>query len=154
MSEKKQVVAKRFKMNFAARMVNGFISFLLRMGFKVKSAVGYSALLTVKGRKTGVAHTNPVQIVEYHGRRYLIAAYGEVNWVRNLRTSHEASIFHDGKSEVVSASEINPLEAAPILKYSLSSHPAYTRSYFQAKSDSPIELFQEDAIHHPVFEVK
>lgn len=149
MSVKKRVTAE-YKVNFAARMVNAFIIFLTKLGLKLGSV----ALLTVKGRKTGALRTNPVQIVHYNGRRYMVAAYGAVNWVRNIRASREAKLFHNRQSEVVSVIEISPIEAAPILKYSLSSYPAYTRSYFKADPNSPVESFQEDANNHPVFEIK
>ncbi|HKW05421.1 MAG TPA: nitroreductase family deazaflavin-dependent oxidoreductase [Nitrososphaerales archaeon] len=149
MSVKKPVVAKKYRVNFTARAANAFVSFFLRLGLKF----GSTALLTVKGRKTGIPRTNPVQIVYYERRRYLVAAYGQVNWVRNLRASHEAKLFHDRQSEVISVIEISPPEAAPILKHSLSSYPSYTRSYFQAKPDSAIELFYKDVMHHPVFEI-
>ncbi|MFI5420727.1 MAG: nitroreductase family deazaflavin-dependent oxidoreductase [Nitrososphaerales archaeon] len=148
MPQSKQVVAT-YRANFTARMVNAFVSFFLKVGVKF----GSTALLTVKGRKTGVPHTNPVLVVQYDEQRYLIAAYGTVNWVRNLRVSREATLFHDKHSEVIAASEISPQEAGPILKLGLASYPSITRSYFQAKVDSPIEEFQADATRHPVFKI-
>jgi deazaflavin-dependent oxidoreductase (nitroreductase family) len=148
MSPSNQAVAM-YRPNFMARMVNAFIAIFLKLGVKF----GSTALLTVKGRKTGVPHTNPVAVMQYEGQRYLIAAYGAVNWVRNLRSSREATLFHDGRSEVIVASEISPREAALVLKRSLASYPSFTRSYFQAKPDSPIEIFQADAARHPVFKI-
>jgi hypothetical protein len=43
------------------------------------------AALTVAGRRTGEPHKVPVIPVEVGGSRYLVAPYGESEWVRNLR---------------------------------------------------------------------
>src|SRR5512140_3658409 len=42
-------------------------------------------VLRVQGRTTGRWHATPVRLLELDGRRYVVAMYGETNWVRNLR---------------------------------------------------------------------
>src|SRR2546423_14818027 len=59
---------------------------LIRMGVPL----GPNALLTVRGRKSGLMRTNPVAVVARGGRRWVIGTFGEVNWVRNLRAAGEA----------------------------------------------------------------
>ena len=81
---------------------------LLRLGVPM----GPNALLTVKGRKTGEPRTAPVAIVEIDGRRWVVGAYGNVNWVRNLRASREAEVRIGGRTEHVTASELDRVEAA------------------------------------------
>lgn len=149
MSGNKQIVA-RYRMNYKGRMANMVVSLLLRLGLKVGSVT----LLTVKGRKTGLARTNPVAIWDYDGHKYLVSAHGDVNWVQNLRASQEASFLRGRHSEAKSVIEINPIEAAPILKKILPSNPSFSRSYLHVKSDSPLEIFQAVAINHPVFEIR
>ena len=46
-------------------------------------------LLTVRGRKSGLPRTTPVNLIEYQGRRWLVAPYREVAWVRNVRAAGE-----------------------------------------------------------------
>jgi deazaflavin-dependent oxidoreductase (nitroreductase family) len=46
-----------------------------------------SPAITVKGRRTGQAHTTPLAVFTYEGSRYLIARGGETHWVRNLRAA-------------------------------------------------------------------
>ena len=53
-------------------------------------------LLTVPGRRTGVAHTTPVGYFERDGSYYLAASAGgqpkEPQWIRNLRANSTATV--------------------------------------------------------------
>jgi deazaflavin-dependent oxidoreductase (nitroreductase family) len=72
--------------------------------------MGPNALVTIRGRKSGLPRTLPLTIVEYSGRRWLLAPFGEVNWVRNLRAAGEATISQRGKQAEVTAVELGPEE--------------------------------------------
>lgn len=67
---------------------------------------GPNALLTIRGRKSGEPRTTGVTVVQVDGRRWVIGTFGEVNWVRNLRASGEATLTIGGKREEVSALEL------------------------------------------------
>src|SRR5262245_21570799 len=69
--------------------------------------VGPNALLTVRGRKTGEPRTAGVAIIEVSGRRWIWAPWGEVNWVRNLRAAGRATVTSRGRTEEVTASELD-----------------------------------------------
>ena len=58
--------------------------------------MGPNALITVRGRKSGLDRTTPVALVELEGRRWIQSPFGEVNWVRNLRATGEATIAIGG----------------------------------------------------------
>ncbi len=81
---------------------------LIRMGVPL----GPNALLTVRGRKSGVMRTNAVAVLAYGGRRWVIGTFGDVNWVRNLRTSGEAVLCTGRRRENVRAIELTQAEAA------------------------------------------
>jgi hypothetical protein len=51
-----------------------------------------------------------VAIIEYSGRRWIWAPWGEVNWVRNLRAAGTATIRKRGRTEDVSAAELSAEE--------------------------------------------
>jgi deazaflavin-dependent oxidoreductase (nitroreductase family) len=74
---------------------------------KVGALMGPNALITVRGRKTGVPRTTPVALVEVDGRRWVIGTFGEVNWVRNLRTARQATLSVGRRREEVSAQELD-----------------------------------------------
>ncbi len=109
-------------------------------------------LLTTRGRKTGRPRTNPVVPVEYDGRRWLVAPYGPVPWVRNARAAGRVSLTRRRDSGAYVVREVLPAEAGPILKRYRRLAPA-TRRHFQARMDSPIEDFAAEADRHPVFEL-
>jgi len=81
---------------------------LIRMGVPL----GPNALLTVRGRKSGLMRTNPVAVLATGGRRWVIGTFGEVNWVRNLRASGEAVLTTGRRRQSVHAVELTPAEAA------------------------------------------
>jgi len=75
-------------------------------------SLGPNALLTVRGRKTGLPRTTPVALVEVHGRRWIIGTFGDVNWVRNLRAAGEATLAVGKRHEPVRAVELSVEQTA------------------------------------------
>jgi deazaflavin-dependent oxidoreductase (nitroreductase family) len=67
---------------------------------------GPNALITIRGRKSGVSRTTGVTIVEAGKRRYVIGTFGDTNWVRNLRAAGEATLTIGRRSEQVRAVEL------------------------------------------------
>jgi deazaflavin-dependent oxidoreductase (nitroreductase family) len=140
-------------------MANGYrVGRLMRLGNLVSAALvragipaGPIALLTVRGRKSGLPRTTPVALVEHGDRRYLVANFGETQWVRNLRVAQQAVLTRRRRSEPVRAVELPPAEAAPILQASLSHSPAFLRSQFGVTLLSTLAEFEAEARRHPVF---
>lgn len=91
--------------------VPGFVGFfnpLARRMLGVGVPMGPNALITVRGRKSGLDRTTPVAVVEIGGKRWVIGTFGETNWVRNLRAAGEATLTVGGRAEKVSAVELSP----------------------------------------------
>jgi hypothetical protein len=88
--------------------------------------------------------------VEEGGRRWLVAPYGEVAWVRNLRAAGGATLSRGRRSEEISAHEIGIEDAAPVLRMYVARVPI-TRPYFDAGPGSDLSAFREEAPRHPVF---
>jgi deazaflavin-dependent oxidoreductase (nitroreductase family) len=72
--------------------------------------LGFSGLVTIRGRKSGLLRTTPVAIIQSDGRRWIWAPWGEVHWVRNLRASGRATITVRGHDEEVIATELDRAE--------------------------------------------
>ena len=141
-------MAKTLHLNFADRMGDALFMALLRAGVKI----GTMSLLTVRGRTSGQPHTVPVLLVEQDGERWLVAPYGVVQWVRNIRAAGTATLTRGRRSEAISAAELEAQEAAPLLKQYLLKATA-ARPYFDATKDSPLEAFEREAARHPVFQI-
>lgn len=140
---------KTYHVNVADRIENALLKALLRAGV----TMGTTSLLTVRGRKSGQPHTVPVVLVEQDGQRWLVAPYGVVQWVRNIRVARTATLTRGRRSETISVTELPAQEAAPVLKQYLSHVSGGVRSYFDARKDSPVEAFEHEASRHPVFQI-
>ncbi len=80
--------------------------FLLAAGVPL----GFNGLITIRGRKSGLPRTTPVAIIQVSGRRWVWAPWSEAQWVRNLRAAGGATITFRRRTEVVSASELDPAQ--------------------------------------------
>ena len=129
------------------RLENTIMSALTRAGL-----VPRSYLLTTQGRKTGRPRINPVVPVEHGGRRWLVAPYGPVSWVRNARASGRVSLTRRRDTRDYTIREVSPDVAGPVLQRYIRIAPS-TRPYFQAGKHSPVEDFAAEADRHPVFEL-
>ena len=94
----------------------GFFNPIARRVLKVGSLLGPNALITVRGRKSGLPRTTPVALVEMDGKRWVIGTFGETNWVRNLRAAREATLTLGRRQERVSATELTPDEGAAFFR--------------------------------------
>src|SRR6266496_3769491 len=74
--------------------------------------MGPNALVTIRGRKSGLPRTTPVAIIEVSGRRWVWAPWGDVQWVRNLRAAGRATITVRRRPEEVRATELDPTQRA------------------------------------------
>ncbi len=141
-------MARSFQFSLDRRIVNRLIAWLLRFGL----APANYYLLTVRGRKTGNPHSVPVSLVREEDKRFLVAPYGEVDWVKNARASGMVRLSRRNLQEDLTIHELPVGEAAPVLKKYLQAYPI-TRDYFDAEVDSPLEAFEEEARSRPVFEL-
>ena len=76
-------MAKPYRVTAYVRLSNAINATLVRLGIPM----GSTSLLTVRGRNSGQPIQTPISIFAQEGKRYLIAPYGAVNWVRNLRAA-------------------------------------------------------------------
>ena len=154
-------MAKHYRVNAFVRINNAMISSLLRLGINVWSF----SLLTVRGRKSGKPIETPLVIFVQEGKRYLVAPYGVVNWVRNLRAAGgEATITHSRRTEKIHAIELPPEEAAPIFREAVRSGPPgipaaifrgyrslFVLPYLNVTANSSLEEYEREALTHPIF---
>jgi deazaflavin-dependent oxidoreductase (nitroreductase family) len=142
-------MAKTFRAGFGLRLGNRFVAFMNRLGL----GIGIISMLTIHGRKSGEPRTTPVVVIERDGKRYLVAAYGIVDWALNLRTAGAAILTRGRHAEAITVHELSPQEAAPILKDGLGPGTFYLRPYFNSTPSSPLAVFEKEAERHSVFEV-
>lgn len=137
-----------YRATAVTRVRDALFKMLLRAGVNM----GATSLLTVRGRSSGQPRLVLVIPVSQGDCHFLVAPYGPVQWVCNLRAAGTATLTHARHSEVVSARELEASEAAPILKPYLLK-VAWVRPSFDVTQDASLEAFEREAPHHPVFEI-
>ncbi len=123
--------------------------------------MGPMILLTVRGRKSGQARTTAVDLFERDGRGFLVSTHGagDSQWVRNLRAAGEAILTRGRRRRAITAIELTPEAAGPLLKNVLPPRLAspvrgfVLRRSLGVSADASVDDFIKLARTHPVFEV-
>ncbi len=135
-----------YEPTFIKRIFNNLTKALVRLGFKLNTTY----VLSVPGRRTGKTRSVPVTLVEEDGKRWLVAPYGDVEWVKNARAAGKVGLTRGKHSEIETISELGAEEAVPVLKMYVERVPV-PRSHFDNGPDAPAEAFITEADRHPVF---
>ena len=142
-------MGRTYRVNAFTRLVNLPFGLLGRLGL----GADFRYLLTVRGRRTGRPYSTPIDAIDFEGRRWLVAAYGVTNWVRNLRASGEVELTRGSRTTRVRAREVSPEEGAAVLRRYLELVPV-TRPYVDVPPNAPASDFQRAVRSHPVFELR
>jgi deazaflavin-dependent oxidoreductase (nitroreductase family) len=142
-------MAWAYRLRLWRRLVNRIIRVLLRIGVSPP----HTYLLTVRGRKSGHPYSTPVTLVEEGGKRWLVAPYGEVGWVRNARVAKQVTLTRGRRFETVRIVELSAEDAAPVLQKYLAQVPV-VRPFFDVTPKSNLRDFVAEASRHPVFRIQ
>jgi len=143
-------MTKEYRLGAARRLINRIVTRRVRAG---KSVQGDVRLLTTIGRRSGLERTTPVTIVKVGGAEWLVAPYGAVPWVLNLRSAGTATLSKGEESLEIRVSEVGVEEAAPVLKHYVA-QIRVVRPFFEVRPDEPVEAFEIAALEKPVFRVE
>jgi deazaflavin-dependent oxidoreductase (nitroreductase family) len=135
---------------FTRNVANRAVAFLTRHGVSVLG----SRVLAVRGRTSGVWRTTPVNLLDLDGRRYLVSARGEGQWVRNLRAAGTGELRVGKRAEAFRGRELSDEEKVPVLRAYLKRWKMEVGLFFEGVGpDSPDEQVRATALKHPAFEV-
>jgi deazaflavin-dependent oxidoreductase (nitroreductase family) len=135
--------------NLVERILNRAFGFLLKLGI----GLAHNYLLEVRGRKTGKVYSTPVNVLEYKGKKYLVAPRGYTQWVRNVETSGEATLMQRAERTKVRLRTVADEEKPEILKAYLDRFKLTVQRYFPIAAGSPAEAFKSLAVRYPVYEI-
>ena len=135
---------------FTRNVANRAVAFLTRHGV---SLVG-SRVLAVRGRTSGEWRTTPVNLLEHQGRRYLVSARGEGQWVRNLRAAGTGELRVGRRTEAFRGRELSDDEKVPVLRAYLKRWKFEVGAFFDGvgPASSDVEL-RAITGKHPAFEI-
>jgi deazaflavin-dependent oxidoreductase (nitroreductase family) len=142
-------VSKPYRKSGWRRALNALVRPLARLGLTGPR----THLLMVPGRRSGKLWSTPVSVVRLGPERWLVAPFGDRNWVRNARAAGRVELRRGRRRERLEVDELAPLEAVPVLReyYRLS---RVTRPFFDATLASPDEDWLAEAPRHPVFRLR
>lgn len=137
---------KEYRLSLGTRTVNALFSAMTRL----RLGASYRRLLTVTGRTSGLPRTTPVDVMSHDGAPWLVAPYGEVNWVRNLRAAGTAELRRGRHVQGFDAEEVGTELAVPVIRKYIAQVPV-TRAYWGASTDATVDELRTEAQSHPVF---
>lgn len=137
---------KPYRLSPIRRAINLVVRPLARLGLAGKR----THLLTVPGRNSGRLYSTPVSLAWLDGERYLVAPYGERNWVKNARAAGWVELRRGSRRERLVVEEATLEEAVPVLR-DYYRWAWVTRQFFEVTLDSSHDDWLTEAPRHPVF---
>ena len=135
---------------FTAHVFNPLVGLLTRLGVSVYG----SRILAVRGRKSGVWRTTPVNLLDFRGQRYLVAPRGTTEWVRNIRVAGTAELRLGSRREPIRVAELADEEKPELLRHYLQRWKWEVGQFFEGVGpDAPDAEIQRIAPNHPVFRI-
>jgi deazaflavin-dependent oxidoreductase (nitroreductase family) len=131
------------------RVLNALVRPLARLGLTGPR----THLLTVPGRASGRLWSTPVSIVRIGTERWLVAPYGDRNWVKNARAAGWVELRRGRSRERLTVDELAPAEAVPVLR-EYYRRGRVTRPFFDVSLASAPEEWLAEAARHPVFRLR
>jgi deazaflavin-dependent oxidoreductase (nitroreductase family) len=121
------------------------LAIIRRIAGPIWSRVGFTALLTVKGRRTGIPQQVTLFPVQLDGTWYLLSQYGVSDWVRNLRAAGRADLRRKGRTESITTVEVDGAKRDRVI------------AAFHARTPRPFSRDfdkRPNAVDHPTFRVE
>ncbi|WP_320783982.1 nitroreductase/quinone reductase family protein [Streptomyces sp. CRN 30] len=117
--------------------------------------VGPMHLLRVKGRVSGREFTNPVAPVKVDGSMYILQAFPQSDWVKNVRAAGEGTLVRGRKATAVRLVEVPAAERAAIARQFPTQVPMGAGIFVKngVVADKSPESFAQAAPGIPVFRV-
>jgi deazaflavin-dependent oxidoreductase (nitroreductase family) len=124
-------------------------------GFFVGLGIGlpYNYLVEVRGRKSGRVYSTPVNLLELHGKKFLVAPRGRTQWVRNAEAAGEITLKKGRSRQKFRIRPVPDSEKPEILKAYLDRFAKTVQRYFPIPAGSDPQAFREIASKYPVFEL-
>ena len=136
-----------------------FTKHVFNRAFRRLTRLGISVLgsreLRVIGRRSGVARTTVVNLLDHGGRRYLVAPRGETEWVRNLRAAGTGELRVGRRVESFTYVEIADADKVEVLRTYLRRWKWEVGQFFQGVGpDATDDELLAIAPGYPVFELR
>jgi len=140
-------MAKQYELTFGRRIGNRAAAMM------AKRDKGPAWELTTTGRTSGEKRRVMITPVTVDGTDYLVAPYGAVSWVLNLRDKDRATLKRGKATRRVKATEVEGEEVGMALAKYYKENQKYVADYFDLAPNPTIVDFTRVANRHPVFRI-
>jgi deazaflavin-dependent oxidoreductase (nitroreductase family) len=131
------------------KIFNRVFGFLVGIGLPFP----HKYLLQVRGRKSGKLYSTPINLLEWKGKRFLVAPRGRTQWVRNAEAAGEVTLKKGSTRIRFRLRPVAETEKPEILKAYLDGFESEVQRYFPVAAGSLAESFVEVTGSYPVFEL-
>jgi deazaflavin-dependent oxidoreductase (nitroreductase family) len=131
------------------RFFNRLFGMLVGWGF----GLPHNYLVQVQGRKSGRIYSTPVNVLDHHGARFLVAPRGETQWVRNARANGQLWLKRGRSRDRYALRSLADNEKPDILREYLSRYKTTVQRYFPVPAGATLDEFSRIAPGYPVFEL-
>ncbi|HEX7661100.1 MAG TPA: nitroreductase family deazaflavin-dependent oxidoreductase [Pseudonocardiaceae bacterium] len=129
---------------------NSIVAGLAKAGVNLYGA----QVLSVRGRTSGEMRSNPVNPLAFQGERYLVAARGQTQWVRNLRAAGEGELRRGRRVERFTAVELPDDDKPNLLRHYLKKWKFEVGMFFDGvDANASDETLRQIAPRHPIFRI-
>jgi deazaflavin-dependent oxidoreductase (nitroreductase family) len=135
--------------NAAERVFNRVFGSLVGLGL----GFSYNYLLQVRGRKSGKIYSTPIDLLEFQGKKLLVAPRGRAQWVRNAEAAGEITLKRGRSRQRFRLRPLPDTEKPEILKAYLDRFKKEVQRYFPVPAGSPPGAFVDLSSHYPAFEL-
>jgi hypothetical protein len=129
-----------------ATAVNAIVKWMNRLG------LGRSVTMSATGRISGEQREVPVSPIAVDGVEYVVAPYGEVSWVHNVRSLPTVTLRSGRSTRRCELTEVTDQAAAVVKAYW--DRERFPRPYMDVPGDATVEDFSSVAGRFPVFRVE
>ena len=130
----------------AAASPSRALALIRRVAGPMWRRVGFTAVLTVPGRRSGMPRRVTLFPIKADGTWYLLSQYGETSWVRNLRAAGRGEVRIKGHSEAFQAVEVSGTERDRVIAAFVAMTPKPFRRDFDRSPDSADPTFRVEPI--------
>jgi len=139
-------MAKKYEVTSSIRLMNRMTAFMARRGW------GRQVLLTTTGSNSGEPREVPISPITVDGTEYFVAPYGEVAWVKNVRSRPKVSVRRGNKSRDAVLAEVTG-EAPEVLK-GYWDREGFVHQYMDVPEPPTVDDFAASGDSFPVFRVE
>lgn len=136
-------MAKEYK---PPRMFNRLVEWMTHLG------IGSSVVMMTTGRKSGEPRSVPVSPITVDGVEFIVAPYGPVGWVHNVREDPNVTIQKGRDSRPARLVEVTSDSAEVVKQYY--ERESFPREYMDVPGDPTVEDFERASGAFPVFRVE